>query len=355
VEKLCKFNQLYYTKSGTYFAKLYFDCRRLSGKTLMKGLLLSISTLFFLLGCAILEPTTKPVSPTRPTYGQILKENYRGPKARMVVVRVAYKSGRGKEMSQSGDGMAEMVRHALWVTNRYIVEVRKSSGDLVGDQDLGNGSRAKKDKEFDLVVEGEIREFNPGIPGAGDETGGASYVTLFVTMVDPRTKQILANEKVRIKVTEFGGSAGRAGGALPEVFKGFSKTLMEKAIRMSVEESASIIVARTPPDCYRVVPVVAQRETPTPPPAPQKVAPPPPPLRTTKVAWDLVNLREGPGTRYKVIGSVKKGTSLKILETNGDWLRIRLENGSTGWVSISATSEAPKPPPSTAAVPPAPM
>jgi curli biogenesis system outer membrane secretion channel CsgG len=283
-----------------------------------------------------------------------LKENYTGPKARVAVIRFVDKSARGKEMSQVGDGMAEMVRHALLVTNRYIVQVRRSSDDLAGDQDLGNGSRAKKDKEIDLIVEGEIREFKPGIPGAGDETAGASYVTVVVTMADPRTKQILTSEKVRIKATEFGGSTGRAGGALPEVFKGFSKTLMEKAIRMTVEESASIIVAKTPPDCYRVVPAVAQKETPKPPPASQKAAPPPP-LRTTKVAWDSVNLREGPGTGYKVIGTAKKGSSMKILEANGEWLHIRLENGRTGWVSISATSEAPKPSPSSASVLPTPM
>jgi curli biogenesis system outer membrane secretion channel CsgG len=320
----------------------------------MKGLLLSISTLSFLLGCAIVEPITKPASPTRPTYGQILKENYKGPKARVAVIRFVDKSARGKEMSQVGDGMAEMVRHALLVTNRYIVQVRRSSEDSAGDQDLGNGSRANKDREIDLVVEGEIREFKPGIPGAGDETWGASYITVVVTMADPRTKQILTSEKVRIKATEFGGSTGRAGGALPEVFKGFSKTLMEKAIRMTVEESASIVVAKTPPDCYRVVPAVAQKETPKPPPTPQKAAPPPP-LRTTKVAWDSVNLREGPGTGHKVIGTAKKGTSIKILETNGDWLHVRLENGRTGWVSISATSEAPKPSPSSASVLPTPM
>ncbi|HYA89943.1 MAG TPA: SH3 domain-containing protein [Thermodesulfobacteriota bacterium] len=320
----------------------------------MKGLVLSISTLSFLLGCAIVEPTIKPASPTRPTYGQILKENYKGPKARVAVIRFVDKSARGKEMSQVGDGMAEMVRHALLGTNRYIVQVRRSSDDLAGDQDLGNGSRANKDMETDLVVEGEIREFKPGIPGAGDETGGASYVTVVVTMADPRTKQILTSEKVRIRASEFGGSTGRAGGPLPEVFKGFSKTLMEKAIRMTVEESASIIVAKTPLDCYRVVPAVAQKETPKPPPVSQK-APPPPPLRTTKVAWDSVNLREGPGTGYKVIGTAKKGTFLKILEANGDWLHVRLENGRTGWVSILATSEAPKPSPSAASVLPTPM
>lgn len=278
----------------------------------------------------MLEPTTKPVSSTRLTYGQILKENYKGPKARVVVTRFVDKSARAKETSQVGDGMAEMLRHALMATNRYIVHVRRSSEDMTGD---------------DLVVDGEIREFKPGIPGAGDETEGASYVAVIVTVADPRAKQALASEKVRIKATEFRGSTGRAGGALPEVFKGFSKTLMETAIRMTIEESASIIVTKTPPDSYRVAPAVAQKETPKPPPASQK-ATSPHPLWTTRVTWDFVNLREGPGPGYKVIGNAKKGTSLKVLEANGDWLHVRLENGSKAWVSKSATSEVPKPSPS---------
>jgi N-acetylmuramoyl-L-alanine amidase len=73
---------------------------------------------------------------------------------------------------------------------------------------------------------------------------------------------------------------------------------------------------------------------------------PPPPLRVTKVVWDSVNLREGPGTTYKVIGKVKKGTSLAILEAKEDWLHVRLEDGSEAWVSRLATSDTPKPPPS---------
>jgi curli biogenesis system outer membrane secretion channel CsgG len=318
----------------------------------MRDLLLWVTTLSFLFGCAGVEPTTKSPSPTRLTYGQILKENYKGSKARVAVVRFVDKSARDKEMSQVGDGMAEMLRQALLATNRYIVQARRSPDDVNGDQGLGNNGRVNKEKEIDLLVEGEIREFKPGIPGAGDESGGASYVTTIVTMTDPRTKQILTTERVKIKATEFGRSTGRVGGPLPEVFKGFSKTLMEKAIRMTIEESASIVVAKTPPDSYRVAPVTAQKETP-------KTTPPkvtsPPPLRTTQVAWDVVNLREGPGKDHKVIRSVKKGTSLKILEVNGDWLRVRLEDGTTAWVSKSATSEAPKPSHSTPSAVPTPM
>jgi len=324
-------------------------------KRLMKNIFLTIITLFFLFGCAMIEPTTKSTSSTRPTYEQILKENYKGRKARLVMTNFVDKSDAAKETSKVGEGMAEMLRNALLPTNRYIVQVRKSFDDVAKGQDVGNDGSVKK--EFDLLIEGEIREFKPGIPGAGGETGGASHITIIVTVINPRTKQILATERVRAKATEFGGPAARVGGVLPEVFRVFSKTLMEKAIRMTVEESASLIVAKTPSECYRVVPVVTQRETSKPPPVSPKVTPPPPPLRTTQVVWDSVNLRQGPGTKYKVIGNAKKGTSLDIIEVNGDWLRVRLEDGRTAWLSKLATSEAPKPPPSptSTSVTPTPM
>ncbi len=95
-----------------------------------------------------------------------------------------------------------------------------------------------------------------------------------------------------------------------------------------------------------------KEETPDsrPAPEPPKVtlpSPPPPSLRTTKVVWDSVNLREGPGLNYRAIGNAKKGTSLSILEDRGNWLRVRLEDGSEAWVSKAATSDAPKPPPAT--------
>jgi uncharacterized protein YgiM (DUF1202 family) len=131
---------------------------------------------------------------------------------------------------------------------------------------------------------------------------------------------------------------------------------MEKAIRTAVEESASFIVAKTPPESYRILPT-PPKEAPKPTPIAPKVAsppPPPPPLPTTQVVWDYVNLRKGPGTSYKIVGNIKKGTSLKILEVNGGWLRVRLDDGRSAWVSKLATSEAPKassPPPPAAPQP----
>jgi curli biogenesis system outer membrane secretion channel CsgG len=288
-----------------------------------------------------------------------LKENYKGPKARVVVIKFIDKSVRGKETSQVGAGMAEMLRNALLATNRYIIQVRKSFDDLIRGQEIGDSGRLKKGEETDLLIEGVIREFKSGIAGAGDEKGGASYVTIIVTVTDPRTKQILATERVRGKATEFGGTTGRGGGELPEVFRDFSKTLMEKSIRIVVEESASFIVAKTPPEYYRVFPIIPPKETRKTPSESQKVTPSTPPspspLRVTQVVWANVNLREGPGMNYRVIGNVKKGTSLKILEVKGDWLRVRLEDGSEGWVSKLATSEAPPPSPPPAPPKPTPM
>jgi curli biogenesis system outer membrane secretion channel CsgG len=322
-----------------------------------------IASVFFLTSCSAIDktihPNEKSASPPRKTYEQILKENYKGPKARAVVIKFTDKSS-GKEMSQVGDGVAEMLCNALVATKRYIVQARKSSDEVIKNQDVREGRRLDKEEEIDLLVEGVVKEFKPGIPGAGDQTGGTSYVTVIVTVTDPRTNQVLATEKVKGKATDVAGTSGKRGG-LPEVFKDFSKTPMEKAIRAAVDESASFIVAKTPPGSYRVLPA-PPKEAPKPTPAAPKVTPPPPPpLPTTRVVWDSVNLRNGPGTSYKIVGNVKKGTSLKILEVNGDWLRVRLEDGSTAWVSKLATSEAPKsssspsPPPPTTSIQPAPM
>lgn len=89
-------------------------------------------------------------------------------------------------------------------------------------------------------------------------------------------------------------------------------------------------------------------------PAPPSLPPPPPPetpavvrapaLRITEVVWASVNLREGPGMRYRVVGNVKKGTSVAILEDKGEWLHVQLEEGKGVWIFKLATAVSPKSP-----------
>ena len=91
-----------------------------------------------------------------------------------------------------------------------------------------------------------------------------------------------------------------------------------------------------------VAPPVESKSRPAQPPPPSPLSAP---LRVTEVVWALVNLREGPGMNYKVVGTAKKGASLKIFEEKGGWLRVVVTDGKEVWVSKSATSEAPKPSP----------
>lgn len=333
--------------------------------------LLIVLIIFFLMSCSVCEqiasPDVKPISPPYPAYGQLLEENYKGPKVRVVVTKFMDKSSTCQENSQVGEGIAEMLRQAMVATNRYIIQNKKYLDDITRDQNIEDGGRARKENEIDLSIGGVIKEFKQGVAGGG-EGGGTSHVTLMLTITNPRTNQVLATETVRGRATDFGGTIGKSGIKLPEVFKDFSKTPMERAIRIAVEDSTSFIVARTPLESYRVSPAEPApppREIPKSPsvkvqtevisPSSLPVIPPPPPLRVTRVVWANVNLRKGPGTNYKIIGHVKKGASLKILEEKGEWLHIRLDDGNEAWIIKLATSEVSHSHPSPPSPKPMPM
>jgi hypothetical protein len=61
--------------------------------------------------------------------------------------------------------------------------------------------------------------------------------------------------------------------------------------------------------------------------------------QTIKVKWPVVSLREGPGMNYKILGELKKGTPLMVLEEQTQWLRVKLEDGREGWVGKATTTE----------------
>jgi uncharacterized protein YgiM (DUF1202 family) len=65
----------------------------------------------------------------------------------------------------------------------------------------------------------------------------------------------------------------------------------------------------------------------------------PPAQRITQIALALVNFRQGPSMDSKIFSVLKKGTKLTVLEEKAGWLRVRLENGTEGWVGKAMTSE----------------
>ncbi|HPC84076.1 MAG TPA: SH3 domain-containing protein [Thermoanaerobaculaceae bacterium] len=75
---------------------------------------------------------------------------------------------------------------------------------------------------------------------------------------------------------------------------------------------------------------------PEPPPAPVEVVrlpePAPPPPVYVRVSGTTLNVREGAGTSFKVVGKAARGERLLVLGEEGDWLEVRLTPERTGWV-----------------------
>ena len=46
----------------------------------------------------------------------------------------------------------------------------------------------------------------------------------------------------------------------------------------------------------------------------------------------LVNVRQGPGTNFKVLFQAEKGVSLKCLEEKKEWLKVKHADGEEGWI-----------------------
>ncbi len=56
-------------------------------------------------------------------------------------------------------------------------------------------------------------------------------------------------------------------------------------------------------------------------------------VRAGWVARPEVNLRAGPGTDEKELAEATLGTQVIILDKQGDWYKVALDNGSTGWMA----------------------
>ena len=57
----------------------------------------------------------------------------------------------------------------------------------------------------------------------------------------------------------------------------------------------------------------------------------------------IITLREGQGSEYEAIRTLKTGTPIEVLEESGRYLRVRTEEGEEGWVAKQyISSELPK-------------
>lgn len=50
------------------------------------------------------------------------------------------------------------------------------------------------------------------------------------------------------------------------------------------------------------------------------------------ISGDGINMRSGPGTKYKIMWKLGSGFPLKVLKKKGSWLRVQDFEGTIGWV-----------------------
>ena len=56
-----------------------------------------------------------------------------------------------------------------------------------------------------------------------------------------------------------------------------------------------------------------------------------------------LNVRTGPGTRYRIIAQVPTGEEVALLEERDGWARVRLAGGQEGWMPSSYLGRTPPP------------
>jgi curli biogenesis system outer membrane secretion channel CsgG len=204
-----------------------------------------------------------------------------GPKARVAVAQFKDKTGKGWWTGAIGDGMADMLATTLFNTNRFIVLERSTLKDIVLEQDLGASGRIKKEtaapvgeiEGAELLIVGAVTEFEPGSQGVRGGTGGggwlgigsaiiggvaggykASHLALDMRLVDAKTSRVVAATSVEGKARDFdlGGAIGGIGGVgMGGALSVWSKTPMEKALRIALNEAVKFISAQTPSEYYR--------------------------------------------------------------------------------------------------------
>jgi len=60
------------------------------------------------------------------------------------------------------------------------------------------------------------------------------------------------------------------------------------------------------------------------------------------ITTNRVNLREGPGTQYAILGLVESQTRLPIRGELDDWLKVQLETGAVGWLHSKYADRLPE-------------
>lgn len=217
-----------------------------------------------MIGCS-----TAPQVEVTSTTTQTEMGAYSGPKARIAVSRFSDKTGKGWWTGAIGDGMSDMLSTALFNTSRFVVLERSTLKDLLAEQDLAMEGRIEQEsaaqpgkiKGAELLVVGAVTEFEPDTSGLGLGIGGGagnlagnllgtkkkSYVAIDVRVIDTSTSEILVATSVKGTASDYNLGGMLVGSKVGGNLGTYSRTPIEKAIRVCLSEAVNVIINKTPP------------------------------------------------------------------------------------------------------------
>lgn len=184
-----------------------------------------------------------------------------------------------------------------------------------------------RDERADLLLQGALLDFRPA-------TGTEPAVLVSeLGLLDVRNGALVVS-----RIVTGAGSGESADATLPAALRSWAATPTERFLRAWLA-SALVAVREGTPSSYFVYDASGKPMAPL----------PPPPLRagersgtpgsgpgsrglTATVRAESASLREGPGTRYAIIGELKRGETVEVLDERGEWSNVRAAGGLDGWV-----------------------
>lgn len=209
-----------------------------------------LAVVFLILIAAACGPTATVVSTGGPTIAEAQSVDA------VAKHRIAVARFEDKAAYRVGWGMTDMLVSALFSTNRFIVLERENLDVVLQEQELSSAGAVNKRTAVptgmlegaEFLVIGAITEFEPDARGVKTRFGGAkqSHVALDLRIVDSATGRIVSSVTVEGSATDAALNAGvlRYVGVSPLIssLRAWSKTPMDKAIRLCLEKAVEHIV-----------------------------------------------------------------------------------------------------------------
>lgn len=190
------------------------------------------------------------------------------PKKRLAVLRFGSTGKYGSyEGWDVGDGIAAQLATALEQTGCFVLADRMALSDVLREQELGLAGVTGRESApsagaligAQILVKGEITEFEPGKQGRGMTAGfgldkiglrlggnrSTVHIAADIRLIDASTGEVLATQRVESEGKTFGLAFGVDYKKASLGSDNVNKTPLGEAVRDAVIEAAGFIVSRT--------------------------------------------------------------------------------------------------------------